>query len=196
MYSANPAFTAALSANGWRVVQTAFPGIGLTTPPGEIQHWAATVGQFHPDLTIVMLGGWDVAWEQSHGATAYQTLVDQAVAAFTGTGGKVLWLSILPGGSFDDRPLDRFFAALPARFPGVVDYLDIQAALRAPHGGWPRVVDGHALRGRDGWHLCPDGAVALTRMALRHVGLDRAGWENGPWREWSGYEPGTNTCTP
>jgi hypothetical protein len=196
MYSATPAFTAALSAAGWRVVQTAYPGIGLTNPPGEIPHWTTTVRQYHPDLTIVMLGGWDVAWEAVHGSSAYRALVDQAVAAFTATGGKVLWLSILPGGSIDDRPLDRFYAALPARYPGVVEYLDIEASLRAPHGGWPRVVDGHALRGRDGWHLCPDGAAAVTHLALGNVGLDRGNWDAGSWRAYAGYEPGTDTCTP
>lgn len=196
MYSAQPAFTAALSAAGWRVVQTAYPGVGLTNPPGEIAHWATTVEQYHPDLTIVMVGSWDLTWETTHGPAAFRGLVNQAVGAFTATGGKVLWLSILPGGVGDDRSLDHFFAELPARDPGVVEYLDIQAALRAPGGGWPRVVDGRALRGRDGWHLCPDGAAAVTHLALAHIGLDRGTWDQGGWRDWSGYEPGTNTCTP
>jgi len=197
MYSGAPAFVAALQTAGWRVVQTAYPGIGLTTPGESMrQSWADNARRYHVDLTIVMLGGWDVGWEQAHGAGAYRSAINETVAAFTGAGGKVLWLSILPGGLTDDRYLDRFYAALPARYPGTVDYLDIQSALRAPTGGWPRVVNGHALRGRDGWHLCQDGAAAVTHLALARVGLDRPGWDAAPWRNDPRYEPGTDTCTP
>jgi peptidoglycan/LPS O-acetylase OafA/YrhL len=194
MYSATPAFAAGLEAARWRVVETAYPGIGLTNPPGEIPHWTTTARKYRVDLTIVMLGGWDVPWEQAHGAAAYRAVVDQAVGAYTAAGGKVLWLSILPDATTDDQPIDRFYAALPARYPGVVEYLDIQSALRAPNGGWPRTVDGRVLRGRDGWHLCQDGAAAVARMALGHVGLQRPGWETGSWRNDPGYEPGGAAC--
>jgi len=194
MYSANPAFVAGLQAAGWRVIGTSYPGIGLTNPPGEIAHWSRTAREYRVNLTIVMLGGWDVPWENAHGAATYRAVVDDAVGAFTSAGGKVLWLSILPGGATDNRPLDRFYAALPARYPGVVEYLDIQSALRAPDGDWPRTVGDRVLRGRDGWHLCQDGAAAIARMALARVGLQRPGWETGSWRNNPGYEPGRPAC--
>jgi peptidoglycan/LPS O-acetylase OafA/YrhL/lysophospholipase L1-like esterase len=194
MYSATPAFAAGLAAAGWRVVETAYPGVGLTNPPGLITRWRNTVREYRADLTIVMLGAWDIPWERVHGAAAYRTIVDQAVGAYTAAGGKVLWLSILPDATTDNWPLDRFYAALPARYPGVVEYLDIQSALRAPGGGWPRTVDGRVLRGRDGWHLCQDGAAAVAQMALEQVGLQRPGWETGTWRNDPGYEPAAAAC--
>jgi peptidoglycan/LPS O-acetylase OafA/YrhL len=196
MYSATPAFAAGLEAAGWRVVETAYPGVGLTNPPGQIPQWERTARKYRVDVTIVMLGSWDVPWEQAHGPAAYRALVDQAVSAYTAGDGKVLWLSILPGGATGSRPLDRFYAALPARYPGIVEYLDIQSALRAPGGGWPRTVGGLVLRGRDGWHLCQDGAAAVARMALGHVKLEHAGWETGSWRNDPRYEPGGAACTP
>jgi hypothetical protein len=196
MYSATPAFAAGLTAAGWRAVETAYPGMGLTNLPGVMLGWQTTARQYRVDLTIAMIGSWDVAWERTHGAAAYRAVVDQAVSAYTAAGGKVLWLSILPGGATDDRPLDAFYAALPARYPGVVAYLDIQSALRAPSGGWPRIVDGRALRGRDGWHLCQDGAAAVADMALEYVGLERPGWETGPWRNNPAYDPAGPACRP
>jgi lysophospholipase L1-like esterase len=196
MYSANPAFVAGLQAAGWRVIGTSFPGVGLTNPPGEIARWAGTAREYRVDLTIVMIGGWDVGWENAHGAAVYRAVVDQAVHAFASAGGKILWLSILPAGTTDDRQLDRFYAALPARDPGIVEYLDIQSALRAPGGGWPRIVDDRVLRGRDGWHLCPDGAAALAQMALARVGLQRPGWDTGSWRNDPGYRPPEEDCRP
>ncbi len=195
MYSATPAFAAALDAAGWRVVETAYPGVGLTSLNGRMQdEWTGLARQYHVDLTIVMLGSWDVAWEQQQGAGAYRSVVARSVAAFTSGGGKVLWLSILPGGGKDDRPLDRFYTELPSRYPGVVDYLDIESALRAPDGGWPRVVGGRVLRQLDGWHLCPDGAAAVTRAAIGHLGLARTSWDAGPWRTDGRYRPASEGC--
>jgi hypothetical protein len=196
MYSATPAFAAGLAAAGWRVVETAYGGIGLTNPPGEIAQWTTTARKHHVHLTIVMLGSWDVAWEHKHGPVAYTAVVNHAVRAFSAAAGKVLWLSILPGGEGNDRALDRFYAAAPARYPGVVEYLDIQSVLRGPHGGYPRVVNGHVLRGRDGWHLCQDGAAAVAKLALEHLRLERTGWEAGRWRSDPRYEPGTKACKP
>ena len=54
-----------------RVVETAYPGIGLTSMNGEMQgQWTSSARQYNVDLTIVMLGSWDVSWEQQHGAAA------------------------------------------------------------------------------------------------------------------------------
>ena len=195
MYSATPAFTAGLSAAGWRVVETAYPGVGLTRLDGRMQReWSSSAQQYHVDLTIVMLGSWDVAWEQEHGAAAYRDVVERSVAAFTSGGGKVLWLSVLPGGGKDDRVLDHFYASLPSEYPSQVEYLDIESALRAPDGSWPRVVGNRTLRQLDGWHLCQDGAAAVANAALEHISLDPPGWSSGAWRGDERYQPASEGC--
>lgn len=196
MASAAPAFSAALSTAGWRVVDTSYPAVGLTHPETASEGWARQTLDYDIDLTIVMLGGWDVGWVRAHGDDAYRAVADNAVRAFTGAGGKVLWLSVLPGGETDDRNLEHIFGALPGRHPGIVEYLDIESALRAPEGGWPQIFDGRRLRGRDGWHLCPDGAAALTHLTLAHVGLDRPGWDAGDWRVETRYIDPPDVCLP
>jgi SGNH domain-containing protein len=195
MFSATPAFTAALDAAGWQVVETAYPGIGLSRLSDQLQHeWSNAARQYHVDLTIVMLGSWDVAWEQEHGAGAYRELIDESLAAFRAGGGKVLWLSALPGGDPDASSLDHFYADLEEQFPGVVDYLDIEPALRGPDGDWPRVVDGRVLRQLDGWHLCQDGADAVASATLSHFGLETQAWHAGPWRSDGRYAPANQGC--
>jgi hypothetical protein len=195
MFSATPAFTAALDAARWRVVETAYPGIGLSRLSDRLQHqWSNAATQYQVDLTIVMLGSWDVAWQEQHGADAYRELIEQSLAAFRAGGGKVLWLSALPGGDPDASSLDHFYADLEARYPGVVDYLDIEPALRGPEGDWPREVGGRVLRQLDGWHLCPDGADAVTSAALAHVGLATPAWQGGLWRSDGRYEAAHQGC--
>jgi peptidoglycan/LPS O-acetylase OafA/YrhL len=190
MFTAMPALTAALQSAGWQVVQTAYPGIGLTQPDGVRDGWRDNAKRYGVDLTIAMIGGWDAAWIRQHGADAYKSVVDDAVGAFTADGGKVLWLSILPGHNGDDRMIEEYFASLPARSPGTVEYLDIAPPLRAPDGSFPEFVDGRRLRGPDGWHLCPDGAAALTHFTLARLQLDRPGWENAGWRFDPRYDEG------
>ena len=129
-----------------------------------------------------MLGSWDVAWEQEHGAAAYRD-VDRSFRSpsFTSGHGKVLWLSVLPGGGKDDRVLDHFYAALAERPSGrgrvprhPVGVAGARRRIAAASWATGR------LRQLDGWHLCQDGAAAVTHAALetprpRHPGLgDRA----------------------
>jgi hypothetical protein len=195
MFSATPAFTAALDAAGWQVVETAYPGIGLSRLSDQLQHdWSNAAKQYGVDVTIVMLGSWDVAWEQEHGAGAYRELIGESLAAFRAGGGKVLWLSALPGGDPDASSLDHFYADLEAQYPGVVDYLDIEPALRGPDGDWPRVVAGRVLRQLDGWHLCPDGADAVASATLTHLGLETPAWHGGSWRTDGRYAPENQGC--
>jgi hypothetical protein len=138
-----------------------------------------------------MIGLWDASFAQSHGDGAYRAVVDRSVRSFTAAGGKVLWLSIMRGGINPDPPTNWFYAALAARDPGVVRYLDVDPALRAPDGGYPQIVTGRRLRQTDGWHLCPDGAAALTHFVLGRIGLDRPGWDTGPWRGTPRWDPRT-----
>jgi len=198
MTTATPAFTAALQAAGWRVVQTAFPGEGLTRPDDVRTRWAASARQYHVDLTIVMIGGWDVGWVDQHGAAAYRAVVADAYNAYTAGGGKVLWLSIMPGGASADSPdrgLDHYYQAIVQQHPGSAEYLEVAPALEAPTGGWPQFVNGQRYRMRDGWHLCPSGAAALVHFTLARIGLDRGGWDAGSWRASADYRDPWNACT-
>jgi hypothetical protein len=199
MFSATPAFAAGLDAAGWRVVETAYPGIGLTRLTDQLQkEWSDAASEYHVDLTIVMLGSWDVMWEQEHGASAYRDLIERSIASFDRGGGKVLWLSALPGGVSDAGPLDRFYQEAAERHPGVVDYLDVRSVLTAPDGSWPRVVGGRVLRQLDGWHLCQDGADAVASAALDHLGLDGPTWHTGSWRDDDDgrYDASNEGCPP
>ena len=194
-FDLTPPLVAGFTRAGRQVVATAYPGIGLSSPgPPQFASWANNVRQYHVTLTIVLLGGWDVGWEKSHGAAAYQRLVDSAVETFTAQGGKVLWLAMMPGGNPAPRPLDSFYAALPARFPGVVSYADPEAVLRGPKGDYPKVVNGELYRKPDGWHLCPAGAAALARFVFARVGIDPGNLDTGGWRTDPRYNDPPHGC--
>jgi hypothetical protein len=188
MFSAGPALSAGLRNAGWRVVQTEYPGMGLTRPSDMQRIWAENARRYQVDLTIVMIGLWDEQWVASHGDDAYRRVIDDSVAAFTSGGGRVLWLSVMHGGINDDPKTNRFSREAPQRHPDVVDYLDVGPALQDDTGAWPEIVAGRRLRQTDGWHLCPDGAAALTHFVLGRVGIDRPGWDPGPWRTSPRYD--------
>src|SRR6185503_16365174 len=107
-------------------------------------------------------------------------------------GAHVMWLSVLPGDAVvpgkrvPATELDRFFAALPTRYPGVVEYVDIAGAL-AP-------TDGVLLRKPDGWHLCPDGAAAIAQVVLSHAGATSTSWVGGNWRDDPRYDDPPGGC--
>jgi hypothetical protein len=89
---------------------------------------------------------------------------------------------------------DRFFDTLPNRYPGVVEYLDIEPTLKAWDGTVPRSINGRLLRKPDGWHLCPEGAAALAHTVLTHLGLDGPDWDTGRWRTDARYDNPPGGC--
>jgi peptidoglycan/LPS O-acetylase OafA/YrhL len=200
MYDATPALSAGLNLAGAKVIGTAYPGEGLTQPAGVRDMWATWVRRERPDLVVVMLGAWDTAFIAANGDEAYQQVVDETVGLLTARGARVLWLSelpghaSLPGETVNSSDEDRFFAALPSRYPDVVDYLDIRSALIASDGAAPRSLDGHLLRKPDGWHLCPDGAAAVAHKVLSHLGLDGPGWDTDLWRTDARYDNPPGGC--
>ncbi|MCP5130078.1 MAG: acyltransferase [Pseudomonadales bacterium] len=211
MVDASPALRAVFEAAGASVVyERAYPGVGLSNP--KLQ-WRASyeklIRRYKPELVIMMLGGWDTPYLQKEGSAAYSRIVNQAARILTARGAKLLWLSMLPGGSTAGSPINQVYRRLADRFPGKVAYADIEASLRAPAGAsspetfegaeaWPRAyVDSDGtpviLRKTDFWHLCPTGAERLARaINLAAVELGWAeeaapGWEQGDWRLDSRY---------
>ena len=196
MYDATPALARGLSAAGWRVVETAFPAEGLTRPSTLLDDLAGRARYYHVDLTIVMIGIWDIPWLATHSAASYRGVLDASIAAFAANGGKVEWLSTLPGGGHNLTGLDAMFREIPSRHPAQVEYVNIQPVLRAPDGTYPLAVGGHLLRKPDGWHLCPDGAAAIAHVALDRLGLDRTAWDSGRWRFDARYNDPPGGCRP
>lgn len=205
MADAAPAMVAMLQAAGVpRAIDAAAPGFGLSAD-GRIDWWRTLTTEHNPDLVIVMLGGWDLQFLEDRGDAAYLQVVEDAVAALTSGGARVLWLSMLPGGDTPQRGVDRVYELLPALHPGVVEYWDIEAAFRGPNGDWPRAVtlpDGSTSLWRkpDDWHLCPDGAerlaieVSKRLVALRWMPAESAPWHDGDWRLHPRYDDPPGGC--
>jgi peptidoglycan/LPS O-acetylase OafA/YrhL len=207
---ATPAISAVFKAAGaTTVIAGAGPGFGLSNPVFTWrQSWTQLMAEHHPDLVIMMLGGWDIDYLKNSGDAAYIAMVDEAVTILTTGNTHLLWLSMLPGGTTPDRPPDRIYQQLPARYPGRVQYADIESSLRGPNGDWPRAVtaaDGSRVLWRkpDSWHLCPEGAerlaAAINVAAATDQWADAApvgSWEDGSWRSSALYDDPKGGCVP
>lgn len=191
MYDATPALRTTFFALGTQSsVETAFPGTGLTfgAPENWREEWKQKVDENKPELSIVMLGGFDYDFITANGPEAYRPIVDELVALLTSQGGRVAWLSILPCGRVPDDEQNAVYAELPERFPGKVIYIDTTDAFE----GCPQTevqADGTVvkLRKADTWHLCPAGAARLATFVHRKISdagwspAPTTGWEWGPW---------------
>ena len=199
-YDMAPAFVAGFANAGVRLVSAAYPGEGLTHPDNVLQLWTDAIRDYQPDFFIVGLGTWDNDFIAANGADAYRAKVDSVIQMLTNQSPHVLWMSVLPSDSQlpGERPRpdiqEAIYEELPAKYPGIVDFLDLKPALSAPDGTTPRVVDGQLLRKPDGWHLCPDGAAAITHLVLGHLGLDADGWDQGAWRTDQRYDDPPGGC--
>jgi hypothetical protein len=222
---AAPGIAAAFyGAGADEVFDGSVPGFGLTSAASNPPHgdwraaYAEDIAEKKPDLVVMMLGGWDAWYIEEKGEEAYAEVVGDAVEILGAGGARILWLSMLPGGATNDRPGDVVFEQLPDRFPGIVAYKDIEAALRAPEDAreidaqpgaetWPRsfvAADGTLviLRKKEYWHICPDGAErlgALINQTAADIGwatLATPGWEQGEWRSEARYDDPAGACTP
>jgi peptidoglycan/LPS O-acetylase OafA/YrhL len=209
-YDATPAVAAAYNASGTRsFVSGAFPGFGLTNPKIDWRlEWQALVDEHHPTLVLIMLGGWDLGFQKENGDAAYLEIVKEATTLFTSTGAKVLWISMLPGGTTPDRETDRVVELVPTYFGDDVVYVDIESSLRRPDGefgDYPRsYVDPSGqtilLRKPDSWHLCPVGAARVANeinTETARIGWSNratSGWEIGSWTTDARYDDPKGGC--
>ena len=202
----SPALAAAAEATGANTfVFGAGPGFGLTTGLDWRTDWTNAISESRPNLAVVMFGSWDLPFIRANGVDAYERVVDEAVTLLTDNGIRVMLLPVMPGGKLDVSTVDRVFADVAARHPGMVDNPSITSAFSAPDGSTPRYWvsdDGtvHLLRKKDNWHLCPEGAANLTNVVLnRAVQLGwsppaLSEWESGPWRQAWQYDDPPGVC--
>jgi hypothetical protein len=203
-----PALEAGLRAAGVEeVVNSAWPGFGLSSPYFDWRtEWRATVERVDPDLTIVMLGGWDSDFIDARGTRAYAQLVNEALEVLLARGGRVEWLAMLPGGRNYFSVVNTVFIQTQG-WSHDVDFFDAQEALRSPDGLFRRTVPRPAgdllVRKPDHWHFCPDGAWLVTAavqerlLALGWLPPATPGWENGDWRGRADiYDNPPGACDP
>ncbi len=198
MYDETPALRASFFAIGTQTsVETAFPGIGLTYGGAANwrEDWKKKVDENTPELSVVMLGGFDHDFITANGPDAYRPIVDELVALLTSRGGRVVWLSILPCGRVPDAAQNAVYAELTDRYPGKVAYIDTSPAFE----GCPQTKtqdDGTVvkLRKSDKWHLCPAGAAHLATFVHEKVyelgwaPAPTTGWEWAPWTSDARFE--------
>ena len=209
-YDEAPAVGAAFNASGTRLfVSGAYPGFGLTDPKNDWRaSWKQLIDEHHPTLVMIMLGGWDLGFQKEKGDAAYLQITKEATELFTTNGAKVLWISMLPGGTTPKRDADRVFEMLPPLFAGNVAYTDIESSLRRPAGeigDYPRsYVDTTGqtimLRKPDNWHLCPVGAARLAdaiNAETASIGWSNravTGWQVGSWTTDARYDDPKGGC--
>jgi hypothetical protein len=199
MVDASPAITAMFEATGAKVEMDAGPGFGFTTlgmsgrdSPFRTDY-PRLLRETHPDLVVIMLGAWDLAYMQEHGVLGYAKVVEEAANILVSDGAKVLWLAMPPGDDGPVRLQNYSFETVAAERPGQIFFVQYEGVLRGPLGNYPvsyAAADGSTvhLRKPDGFHFCPDGAERLAtevnRLAVAH-GLTvpaAPGWQSGAWR--------------
>jgi hypothetical protein len=152
--------------------------------------WRAVLGRdvlsHHPAAIVVMMGNDDFALARSDPDTM-RSLLDEAVRLMTAHGAKILWLGLPPLPNVDDEigraAVNRLYAELPKRFPGVVRYVSTDEALGFA-GVWVRRRPDDPSRlpirkvqadGSPDEHVCQQGAVRLAELVRSQL----AGWIGG-----------------
>ncbi len=202
----SPALAAAMEATGsTRFIFGSGPGFGLTVGIDWRKDFRDEIAKDHPDVAVVMLGGWDGKFLVKNGKAEYEKIVNEAITVLTDNGIKVLLLPVMPGGTFEVSTTNKIFAEVAARHPGMVDNPSVDSALTAPDGSTPRYwidTDGtvHLLRKADGWHLCQEGARSLASLIvtrLTELGWSTpviSEWEDGAWQQAFQYNDPVGVC--
>ncbi len=195
MYDVSAALAAVYGRLGTTtVVNASWPGFSLTgNSAGWHRDWPGLVAANRPQIVYVMLGGWDWAWVQRHGADAYQSVLADAASVLGASGARILWMGEPPGGNARPDQIDPLFERFAAAHPATSAFADPAPVLQTLDGNAPRwlpAADGHLelLRKPDHWHFCPAGAARVASLAVTAAArlgwsaAPLAGWEQGPWR--------------
>jgi lysophospholipase L1-like esterase len=199
-----PPFAAALEALGIDAASGAFGGVGLTVSdgvPDPIGRIAERIATHSPDLIVMPLSLWD-----AYATPTEQEAGLQALVGLTGERGLPLVLITIPVRSPDAA--DPGEAAYIARVRSVADrhrervlVLDVGEVF-GDEFAFDLDGDGTPERKRDGVHLCPTGALAVTTWLLdqlsRHVdGLrppTSTEWVVSGWRTDARYDDPPGAC--
>jgi hypothetical protein len=222
MNDASLGVKAALEATGEMsvVVNSAFPGWGLTRDPTWPADFQRTIATYHPQI---IMGTW--SWDDNQ-AAANPTLYTQQLQAalrlllapgdgvqevvllqFPQTGPVNQTSSGIVAWSKQTRLQDAWNAAARTAvtaFPGHAQYLPTDP-LFAPGGRfytWFRTPAGTWVRARklDNAHFCPYGAAEFGLLIVKdltpQLGLGnlRPGWELGPWVSDPRYNDPPGAC--
>lgn len=181
---------------------TSFPG--YVQPPACLtwpQRWSSLVDTFRPDVTLVLLGRWEVLdrvhngrWMHLGQATFDAYLTGElrlAVRVLTHFGGRVAFLTppcnshaladvaspgrLPPDDAARVARLIQLEQAVVARHPGLTTMVPF-AQLICPGGAFVRTRDGQPFRTPDGVHLEPYAGALFTRVQLPGV----LGWLRRP----------------
>jgi hypothetical protein len=213
LYDAEPAIAAMVGEA--RFHPHTIGGFGISVRPDI---WRPVFGHDvvgdDPTAVVVLLGNRDFGAALTDPAS-YRAELDEAVRLLSSRGARVLWLGLppLPPSPFDEvgrQAVNRLFAELPDRFPGVVRYASTDEVLGGPDGDFVRSApsaDGTETPIRklkpDGSgeeHLCPDGAVRLAALiraelsSMVAVPPAPAGWDRGGWRSEPRYDDPPGAC--
>lgn len=199
-----PPLSAALTAGEIDAHSGAFGGVGLTVRdgvPDPIGRIAGFLDEHDPDLLVMQLSLWD----------AYESPADQragleSLVAMTGERSVPLVLITIPVRSPEEAdPGEAAFIArardVASRHPERVMVLDI-AEVFGDDFGLDIDGDGNPERKRDGVHLCPTGALAVTFWLVKQLSLhidgiampDTSDWVLGDWRSDERYDNPPGAC--
>jgi hypothetical protein len=213
LYDAEPAIAAMLGDG--RFFPHTIGGFGISVRPDV---WRPVFGSDvvadDPAVVVVLLGNRDFPAALSD-PDGYRAELDESVRLLASRGARILWLGLppLPPSPTDElgrQAVNRLFAELPERFPGVVRFVPTDGVLGGPGGSFVRMVpsaDGGETPIRkikpDGSgeeHLCPDGAARLAALirselsTLVAVPAAPAGWERAGWRSQPRYDDPPGAC--
>ncbi len=225
MNDASPGVQAALQATGQMsvVLNTAFPGWGLSTDPGWPARAPHVVATYHPQIVI---GTW--SWDDTEAADTprlYEQRLQAALRVVLSPGDGVQAVILLQfpqtGPATEISNVAARNAAYAhqttvqddwnaearqatAAFPGHALYLTT-SQLFAPDGRfytWFRTPTGQWVRARklDNAHFCPYGAAEFGALITQdltpqlHLSPMRPGWEFGAWTHDPRYNDPPGAC--
>jgi hypothetical protein len=179
------------------------PGL-CATAPGWVPHYEAAIAQFHPALSVLVIGPWDLNTRlingkyQSPGRSVYDAYFRQQVAmalqVLTAGGGRVVITTApyirqngpeycapkpkkVPGCPSEKQrvaALDNAARQAAAGYPGRVTFVDLGRKL-SPHGTFASTIDGVVVRAADGVHMTTPGDEWLAPWLLPQLLLAAQG---------------------
>jgi peptidoglycan/LPS O-acetylase OafA/YrhL len=225
MNDASLGVQAALQATGQMkvVLNSAFPGWGLTTDPGFLAQAPHLIATYHPQI---VMGTW--SWDDTEAAdtpSLYEQRLQSLLRVLLAPGGgvqAVIFLQFPQGGPATEvtnvaarnaayvkqttvqDDWDAEARQATAAFPGHALYLTT-SQLFAPNGRfytWFKTPTGQWVRARklDNTHFCPYGAAEFGALItedltpLLQLAPMRPGWEFGVWTHNPRYNDPPGAC--